>query len=148
MGGVKGCTNWSDLAGDEGGRRGGGGPGRRARGGGRWGGAPESSVGATSVHWFHLLGSLENLTIGLLAGDEGRQAWGGWAREAGKGGKMGGAPESTVGATRKAPETDLAGDEGGRRGGGGPGRRARGGRWGGAPESSVGLFGQKTELSV
>ena len=33
--------------GDEGNaRRGGGGPGRRARGG-RWGGAPESSVGAT-----------------------------------------------------------------------------------------------------
>ena len=59
-------NNWSDLAGDEGGRRGGGGPGRRigliwlvTRGGGvggvgqgggqggRWGGAPKSSLGAT-----------------------------------------------------------------------------------------------------
>ena len=48
------------------------------------------------VHWFHLLGSLKNQTIDLI-----------W--EMG-----GGAPESSVGATRA----------------GGPGRRARG-RWGG-----------------
>ena len=41
-----------DLAGDEGGRCGGCGPGRRARGG-RWRGAPESSVGAKAftVFW-------------------------------------------------------------------------------------------------
>ena len=58
-------NNWSDLAGDEGGRRGGCGPGRRARGG-RWGGAPESSVGATMRSLVHLLGSLKNLTIGLI----------------------------------------------------------------------------------
>ena len=32
----------------------------------------------------------------------GGEAWGGWAREAGKGGEMGGAPESSVGATRRA----------------------------------------------
>ena len=45
---------------------GGGGPGRRARGGEMGGGAPESSVGATRVRWFHLLGSFKNLTIGLI----------------------------------------------------------------------------------
>ena len=89
------------------------------------------------VHWFHLLGSLKTLTIGLiLAGDEGG------AREAGKGRRWGGAPESSVeqqgvhwfhllGSLGKPNNwSDLAGDEGGRRGGCGPGRRARGGRWG------------------
>ena len=64
---------------------GGGGPGRRARGG-RWGGAPESSVGEQQgVH---------------LAGDEGGgggQAWGGWAREAGKGGGDGGGTREQCG---------------------------------------------------
>ena len=94
-------NNWSDLAGDEGGGMGGG-VGRwpmEGGQGGRWGGAPESSVGATSyegggmgeawgggpcragkggrwggggapeqqkVHWFTLLGSLKNLTTGLI----------------------------------------------------------------------------------
>ena len=80
VGGVKGCTNWSDLAGDEGGRRGGGGPGRRATGGGDGGGHPVWEQ--QGVHWFHLLGSLKNLTIGLLAGDEGgRRGGGGGTRE-------------------------------------------------------------------
>ena len=46
-----------------------------------WGGAPESSVGATKMHWFPLLGSLKNLTTGLIwlmtkLGDAG-EAWGG-----------------------------------------------------------------------
>ena len=56
------------------------------QGGGDGGGAPESSVGATRRDWFHLLGSLKNLTIGLI-----------WlvtrrvGREAGKGGEMGAA---------------------------------------------------------
>ena len=43
-------NNWSDLAGDEGGGGMGGGVGRwpmEGGQGGRWGGAPESSVGAT-----------------------------------------------------------------------------------------------------
>ena len=43
-----------------GGRRGGCGPGRRARGG------PESSVGATRRPCFDVLGSPKNLTIGLI----------------------------------------------------------------------------------
>ena len=100
-------NNWSDLAGDEGGRRGGCGPGRRAKGGGGVGG------------------------VGQGGGQGGVDG--------------GGAPESSVGATRRCSTflkpnnwSDLAGDEGGRRGGCGPGRRARGGRLGGAPESSVG----------
>ena len=85
-----------DLAGDEGGvggRRGGGGParratrggtrvhcfhrktgeggpGRRARGDGGRGTreqfGSEAGKGQQGVHWFHLLGSLKNLTIGLI----------------------------------------------------------------------------------
>ena len=57
-------------------------------------------------------------------------------------GNGGGAPESSVGATKAAPnKSDLAGDEGGGMGeawGGGPWRAGKGGRWGAAPESSVG----------
>ena len=56
---LKNLTNWSD------GRRGGGGPGRRARGG-RWEGGTREQCGQQGVHWFHLLGSLKNLTIGLI----------------------------------------------------------------------------------
>ena len=44
----------------------GGGPWRAGKGGDGGGGAPESSVGATKMHWFPLLGSLKNLTTGLI----------------------------------------------------------------------------------
>ena len=65
--------------------------------GGRWGGAPESSVGATRRSLVALWSSLKNLTIGLI-----------WL------------------VTR-----------GGRREGCGPGRRARGGRCGGGHQRAV-----------
>ena len=51
-------NNWSDLAGDEGGRRGGCGPGRRARGG-RWGGHQRAV-------WSNKAFTLRNLTIWLV----------------------------------------------------------------------------------
>ena len=90
------------------------------------------------VHWFHLLSSLKNLTIGLIWLVTRGEAWGVWAREAGKGVDTreqcgsntlknltigliwlvtmggvgqgggqggvdgGGAPESSVGATRRS----------------------------------------------
>ena len=40
------------------------------------GGAPESGVGATKVHWLPLLGSLKNLTTGLIWLVTGRGGWG------------------------------------------------------------------------
>ena len=96
-----------------------GGPGRRARGGG-WG-APEHVVCAL----VRFLGSLKNLT---MAGDEGGGG-GGWAREAGKGGRWGAPHQRAVWEQRGVRWLDhLAGDEGGgggRRGGGGPGRRSK-----------------------
>ena len=107
-------------------------------------------MGGTREQWFHLLSSLKNLTIALLAGDEGGEAWGGWAREAGKGGEMGGQSVRwfhVLGSLKKPNNwseggalvpPDLAGDEGGRRGGSGPGTRARGGRWGGATREQCG----------
>ena len=64
------------------------------QGGGEMGGGTREQCGSNKV-------SLKNLTIGLLAGDEGGEAWGGWAREAGKGAEMGGG-ESSVGARRRA----------------------------------------------
>ena len=66
--------------------------------GGRWGGAPESSVGATKHtelpykpnNWFD------------LAGDEGvRGGAGGWAREAGKGGRWGGGTREQCGSNEE-----------------------------------------------
>ena len=69
-GGCEGCTNWSDLASDDGGGVGGLGQGG-GQGGGRCGGGPQNSVGTTRRALVHLLGSLKNRTIGLLAGDEG-----------------------------------------------------------------------------
>ena len=69
--------------------------------GGRWGGAPESSV-----ELFFFWCSLKNLTTGLIwlvtrVGGWG-EAWGGGPWRAGKGGDGGGAPESSVGATKGA----------------------------------------------
>ena len=63
-----------------------------------------------------------------LAGDEGGEACGGWAREAGKGGvDWGGAPEQ-CGSNKACTGCVLwLVTRGGRRGGAGPGRRARGG---------------------
>ena len=115
-----------------GGRRGGGGPGRPARGG---------DAGGTSI-----LGSLKNQTIGLiwLVTGEGTEAWGAWAREAGKGGgEMGQqgvrVPTLTIGLVwlvtrwmgRGAPENKAWGGGVGQGGG-------QGGGDGGAPKSSVG----------
>ena len=82
------------------------------------------------VRWFHLLGSLKNLTIGLI--------WlvtrGGGVEGVGQGGGQGrgrwGAPES-----KNKNWSDLAGDEGRRGGGGG---RARGGRLGGGTREQCG----------
>ena len=50
------------------------------------------------MRWFHVLGSLKNLTIGLIwlvTRGGGGEAWEGWAREAGKGemGRGGGTGE-------------------------------------------------------
>ena len=132
----------------------GGGPWRAGKGG-DGGGAPESSVGATKGALVPCLGSL-NLTTGLIwlvtrGGDGGRRgevAHGGRAR-----GEMGGAPESSVGATKGAlvPAFQLLKNltsgliwlvtTGGMGGGVGrwPMEGGQGGRWGGgAPESSVG----------
>ena len=77
--------------------------GGRARG--EMGGTPESSVGATKGALV-LLGSLKNLTTGLIwlvtrVGGWG-EAWGRWPMEGGQGGRWGGAPESSVGATKRA----------------------------------------------
>ena len=63
-GGCEGCTNWSDLASDEGG--GVGGVGQGGGQGGGDGGAPESSVGATRRALVPPFGLLKNLTIGLI----------------------------------------------------------------------------------
>ena len=51
--GVKGCTNWSDLASDEGGRRGGVGQGG-GQGGGDGGEHQTAVWEQQGVHWFHL----------------------------------------------------------------------------------------------
>ena len=97
-----------------------------------------------SVHWFHLLGSLKNLTIGLIwlvtrGGGVGGVGQGGgqgavdgvklnnWSDLAGdEGGGVGGSGSNKAGSLYLNNWSDLAGDEGGRRGGCGPGRRARG----------------------
>ena len=86
-------NNWSDLAGTRVGGWGeawGGGPWRAGKGGDGGGGA-----------WFPLLGSLKNLSTGLIwlgmGGGVGR-----WPMEGGQGGRWGGAPESSVGATKGA----------------------------------------------
>ena len=103
--------------------------------GGRWGGAPESSVGAIKVAPFQLpltTGLIWLVTRGRRGGMGG--GVGRWPMEGGQGGRWG----ATKGALIPAPlETynwsDLAGDEGGGMGGrrgevahGGRGR----GRWG------------------
>ena len=141
----------SDL---EGRRGGGGGPGRRARGR-RWGGAPESSVGATRralTFW----APLKNLTIGLIwlvtrgggvggvgqGGGQGGEMGGGTREQCGlgrraRGGRLGGAPRwggghrrvGGVGVVGGGATTTYASKHLGRCGGG-PGRRAGGrGRW-------------------
>ena len=102
------------------------------------------------MHWFPFFGS-HNWSD--LAGDEGwrgwGEAWGGGPWRAGKGGDGGGAPESSVGATRCtdspfwAPlkRSDLAGDEGGGMGGGvgrWPMEGGQGGRWGAGTRKQCG----------
>ena len=97
-------NNWSDLAGDGAGGMGGG-VGRwpmEGGQGGRWGGTREQ-CGSNKRCWFPLLGSLKNLTTGLIW--EGGGMGGGvgrWPMEGGQGGRGGGAPESSVGATKAA----------------------------------------------
>ena len=55
------------------------------------------------VHWFHLLGSLKNLTIGLIWLVTRGGGVGGVGQGGGQGGvDRGGAPESSVGATRRS----------------------------------------------
>ena len=55
------------------------------------------------VHWFHLLGSLKNLTIGLIWLVTRGGGVGGVGQGGGQGGvDWGGAPESSVGATRRS----------------------------------------------
>ena len=86
---------WEQQTGDEGGRRGGGG-----QGGGQGGADGGGHQRAVWEHWFHLF---KNLTIGLIwlvtrgqgvgRGGPGRRA---------RGGRWGGAPESSVGATRRS----------------------------------------------
>ena len=121
-------NNWSDLA------------GRRARG--EMAGGTREQCGSNKGHWFH---PFKNLTIDLIwlatRGGWG-EACGGWAREAGKGGEIGGAPESSVGATGVgwrvgqgggqgrggAPkEGGVGGGQGGGQGGGDGGSRELGG---------------------
>ena len=83
----------------------GGGPWRAGKGG-DGGGAPESSVGATKMHWFPFLGSLKNLTTGLIwlvtrVGGWG-EAWGGGPWRAGKGGDGGGGTKEQCGSNKNA----------------------------------------------
>ena len=80
----------------------GGGVGRPMEGGqgGGWGGRTKEQCGSHQVHWFFVLGSLKNLTTGLIwlvtrVGGWG-EAWGGGPWRAGKGGDGVGAPESSV----------------------------------------------------
>ena len=106
-------NNWSDL-GDEGGWGdvGGGGPGRRASQICDEGGRGVGGVGQGGGQGGEMGGapSLKTNNWSDLAGDEGGgggEAWWGWAREAGKGGRWGG-------GTRE----QMAGDEGVGQGGG------------------------------
>ena len=75
--------------------------------GARWGGGHQRAVWEQQkMHWFLFLGSFKNLTTGLIwlvtrVGGWG-EAWGGGPWRAGKGGDGGGAPESSVGATKNA----------------------------------------------
>ena len=90
---IMGEEHGPDLAGDEGGvggeAWGGGGGWAREAGKGEMEGPQRAVWEQQGVHWFHLLGSLKNLTIGLI-----------WLVT--RGGRWGGAPESSVGATKGA----------------------------------------------
>ena len=72
-----------------------------AREAGQGGVAPETVWEQQGVHWFHLLGSLKNLTIGLIWLVTRGGGVGGVGQGGGQGGVDGGAPESSVGATRR-----------------------------------------------
>ena len=112
----------------------GGGPWRAGKGGDGVG-APESSVGATKVHWF--LGSLQKLTeecgsnkncIGSFFGDEGGGMGGGvgrWLMEGGQGGEMGGGHQRAVWEQQKMHWLRVGGW--GEAWGGGPWRAGKGG---------------------
>ena len=78
----------------------------RAGKGGDGGGGHQRAVWEQQKMHCPLLGSLKNLTTGLIwlvtrVGGWG-EAWGGGPWRAGKGGDGGGAPESSVGATKNA----------------------------------------------
>ena len=105
-------NNWSDLAGDEGRRGGmGGGVGRwpmEGGQGGRWGGGTREQCGSNKRCTGSLFWAPLNPTTGLIwlvtrggVGGWGK-AWGGGPWRAGNGGDGGGAPESSVGATKGA----------------------------------------------
>ena len=94
-------NNWSDLAGDKGGGMGeawGGGPWRAGKGG-DGGGHQRAVWEQKKVHWFPFLGSLKNLTTGLIClvttggmgGGVGR-----WPMEGGQGGRGGGGHQRAV----------------------------------------------------
>ena len=122
--------------------------GGRARG--EMGGGPREQCGSNKRCTGSPFGlPKKNLTTGLIwlvprVGGWG-EAWGGGPWRAGKGGDGGGAPESSVGATKDAlvPPfgSDLAGAEGGGMGGGvgrWPMEGGQGGRWGGGPREQCG----------
>ena len=118
------------------GRRGEVAHGGRARGG-AGGGHQRAVWEPQKVHWFPLLGSLKNLTTGLIwlvtrVGGWG-EAWGGGPWRAGKGEDGEGAPESSVGATKCTGLIWLVTRVGGwgEAWGGGPWRAGKGGDGGG-----------------
>ena len=101
-------NNWSDLAGDEGGGMGGG-VGRwpmEGGQGGRWGGGTREQCGKNKkCTGSPFLGSLKNLTTGLIwlvtrVGGWG-EAWGGGPWRAGKGGDGGGATREQCGSNKR-----------------------------------------------
>ena len=90
--------------GDEGGGMGGGGPWRAGQGGGEGGGGTREQCGSNkNCTGFNCWDRLKKVATGLIwlvtrvAGWG--EAWGGGPWRAGKGGRWGGAPESSVGAT-------------------------------------------------
>ena len=119
---MKGCTNWFDLAGDEGGRRGG-----WAREAGKGGEITKRCTGRPAlVPPFGLPYKPNNWSD--LAGDEG-----------GRRGGVGQAQQGMHWFTFSPPKNLTIGliclvTRGGGVGGGGPGRRAKGGSWGGTKQ--------------
>ena len=82
----------------------GGGPWRAGKGGD--GGGPQRAVWEQQkMHWFSVLGSLKNLTTGLIwlvpRVKRSGEAWGGGPWRAGKGGDGGGGPREQCGSNKR-----------------------------------------------